>query len=274
MPRIKLVPIAFGLGSLISIAVAQGQLKICNPTAAKVQVAVGSPESNNWYAEGWFNLAPQQCGVVVTGPLSNRYYYYYARAGRDVWTGDAKFCVGDAAFKLLNAPGCQEGRLGFRKIDTGGTASYTFNLKQNESTLWVVDFSSDNPNVIRVPTTRPADPPLARWRDPSTGLTWRTHSSDDGLLDLKGAKAFCEELEYGGFDDWRLPSIVELATVVDQSRPDFSCKIKPNFVIRGCMVWSATLAGPGEAWLMLFDTGTRGARQLDIGYATAVCVRG
>lgn len=56
--------------------------------------------------------------------------------------------------------------------------------------------------------------------DLATGLTWT--QSDTGVgLDWESALAYCESLSLAGIDDWRLPNIKELHSIVDYGRsPD------------------------------------------------------
>jgi hypothetical protein len=62
-----------------------------------------------------------------------------------------------------------------------------------------------------------------------TGLMWQ--KADDGVYrNWADAGQYCENLDLGGHDDWRLPNIDELKTLVDRSRsptidPVFSCKL-------------------------------------------------
>jgi len=58
--------------------------------------------------------------------------------------------------------------------------------------------------------------------DQATGLTWTQSDSGTGL-DWEGALNYCENLDYAGCDDWRLPNAKELHSIVDYSRsPDTS----------------------------------------------------
>jgi hypothetical protein len=62
--------------------------------------------------------------------------------------------------------------------------------------------------------------------DRATGLTWmqvdsghlRAGRSGDGRLDWSEALAWAENLQYAGHDDWRLPNVKELQSIVDYSR--------------------------------------------------------
>jgi len=53
--------------------------------------------------------------------------------------------------------------------------------------------------------------------DLATGFMWQ--QTDSGTsLDWEGALNYCSSLDYGGYDDWRLPNAKELQSIVDYSR--------------------------------------------------------
>lgn len=53
--------------------------------------------------------------------------------------------------------------------------------------------------------------------DRATGLTWQQADSGRGM-DWEHALGYCESLSLAGKDDWRLPSVKELQSLVDYSR--------------------------------------------------------
>jgi hypothetical protein len=56
--------------------------------------------------------------------------------------------------------------------------------------------------------------------DQATGLTWTQSDNGNGVL-WDEALSYCEALNMGGMDDWRLPHIKELQSIVDYTRsPD------------------------------------------------------
>jgi hypothetical protein len=69
--------------------------------------------------------------------------------------------------------------------------------------------------------------------DAATGLMWQ--QGDDGeVYDWNGALDYCSALSLGGTDDWRIPSIKELHSIVDYDRsPDAtdSPAIDPMFTL-------------------------------------------
>jgi Protein of unknown function (DUF1566) len=67
--------------------------------------------------------------------------------------------------------------------------------------------------------------------DQATGLTWGQEDSAEGMV-WEDALAYCEGLELADFDDWQLPNVKELQSIVDYSRsPDTtsSAAIDPLF---------------------------------------------
>jgi uncharacterized protein DUF1566 len=101
--------------------------------------------------------------------------------------------------------------------------------------------------------------------DNCTGLMWQRDTGDvngDGRSDEQdnsdwcGALSYCEDLVLAGHDDWRLPNIRELESLVDFSRVNPS--IDPIFGMLPLSCWSSTpLAGnPDFAWFVSFSRGT------------------
>ena len=100
--------------------------------------------------------------------------------------------------------------------------------------------------------------------DTSTGLMWQQDTARDGqgnydTMTWKEALNYCENLELpeGGYTDWRLPTIKELASLVDASRynPAINIGFFPNTISLG--YWSSTTsAGSTDlAWLVGFGSG-------------------
>lgn len=61
--------------------------------------------------------------------------------------------------------------------------------------------------------------PYRIWNDPATGLSWQDPQKDAYTSDYPGltqpdAQRYCKELALGGYDDWRLPNIDELRTLL------------------------------------------------------------
>ncbi len=100
--------------------------------------------------------------------------------------------------------------------------------------------------------------------DTSTGLMWQQDTARDGQgnyaeMTWEAALDYCESLNLGGFTDWRLPSIKELASIVDLSRssPAIDVFYFPNTALTTGYYWSSTtiIGGGGledRAWLIDF----------------------
>ncbi len=117
--------------------------------------------------------------------------------------------------------------------------------------------------------------------DNNTGLMWMTNTADtnnDGKIDrddeIKWHDAidYCASLTYAGFSDWRLPSIVELETIVNYGRSWFAIDTS-TFSCESSFYWSSTsVAGnPGDAWYVSFNYGNA---DWFGGSAYVRCVRG
>jgi hypothetical protein len=100
--------------------------------------------------------------------------------------------------------------------------------------------------------------------DTCTGLMWQKDTADtngDGARDVSDglswchALAYCEDLTFGGHDDWRLPNVRELQSIVDYGR--IGPAIDPVFSTFFGGYWSSTSSagGYGVAWLVFFGSG-------------------
>lgn len=98
--------------------------------------------------------------------------------------------------------------------------------------------------------------------DTGTGLTWQRVA--DGVdRDWDAAQVYCANLALGGSSDWRLPSITELATIVDESRsePAIDPNTFPGTPPQSNFWTSTTFAGnAAQAWGIYFYYGQMNPR--------------
>jgi hypothetical protein len=91
--------------------------------------------------------------------------------------------------------------------------------------------------------------------DADTGLTWY-RPSDNTAMNWGAAKTFCANLEAGGRDDWRLPTINELWSLYSGRNWPSQSPVR-GFSLSGGTFWSATpYAGePSQAWKIEIERG-------------------
>jgi hypothetical protein len=86
-------------------------------------------------------------------------------------------------------------------------------------------------------------------------LEWS--KSSDRRMPWAEAHEWCRTLREGGHDDWRLPTLEELLTIVDYARSNPACAL-PDTVAN--VYWSATTlaTSPSFAWAVSFGAGSVG----------------
>lgn len=92
--------------------------------------------------------------------------------------------------------------------------------------------------------------------DRVTGLIWQRVAASDLLL-WRDADAACANLTFGGRDDWRLPSLIELVSIVDFGRTTPAVDVAAFSDRAGGNFWtSSPFAGSTEeALYVAFSTG-------------------
>lgn len=125
---------------------------------------------------------------------------------------------------------------------------------------------------------KPPGDPAAVWRQPGTGLVW-ARADNGATVTWHKAKAYCEQATTGGFDDWRLPEMAELAKLGDPSRSSpcggLTCRVAAPLTLSNHWIWSRSMKAEGGAWIHNFLNNTRGHNTLDdtVGPHHALCVR-
>jgi hypothetical protein len=109
--------------------------------------------------------------------------------------------------------------------------------------------------------------------DAYTGLLWQKETADvcgDGAvgfgdrLSWMNALRYCEDLSFAGHDDWRLPNIRELQSLINFGRLDPA--IDPVFGAEPENYWSSTSVPERaeSAWYVLFFDGSLGYYTPDV----------
>ena len=98
-------------------------------------------------------------------------------------------------------------------------------------------------------------------QDDETGLMW-VRRDNGKRLNWYEAKLCAEEFRVGDYQNWRLPSIIELQHLWDSS----SHKIRRPFELTSQCVWSSTCNGSDCAWCFYFPIGLRIQYPLNVSY--------
>lgn len=93
--------------------------------------------------------------------------------------------------------------------------------------------------------------------DSKTALIWQDNSEvTTKILTFDASQTYCNDLEFAGYDDWRVPSIRELLTTIDTSK--YNPAMDSTFQnIGGPGYWSSTLnaSTEGMAWQAYINYG-------------------
>jgi hypothetical protein len=96
--------------------------------------------------------------------------------------------------------------------------------------------------------------------DNVTGLMWQ-QAVPATLYAWADAIAYCPTLTLAGHSDWRLPSVIELVSIVDlgQFSPSINGKYFPSTPANFFWSSSPVAGSPSLAWLVYFDNGNTGS---------------
>ena len=94
------------------------------------------------------------------------------------------------------------------------------------------------------------------WKDPKTSLEWQCESP--GEMSWHDAQEYAASLSLDGKDDWRLPSLTELETLLDRTkaRPEGRPPMREEVPFRDELsYWSSTTfeRDTKNAWIVMFD---------------------
>ncbi len=112
--------------------------------------------------------------------------------------------------------------------------------------------------------------------DENTKLEWQRTISGDTYTFYQ-AITHCANLEYAGYDDWRLPTTKELASIMLQSS---SGRVNTDYFVAGTgsrQFWTSKryVSDTNKAWTINFGSSTTNVTERETGEALyAICVRG
>jgi len=94
------------------------------------------------------------------------------------------------------------------------------------------------------------------WKDPQTRLEWQWESP--GEMTWHKAQEYAESLTLEGKDDWRLPTLAELESLLDRTkaRSDGRAPMREEVPFRDNLsYWSSTTFehDTKNAWIVMFD---------------------
>ena len=98
-------------------------------------------------------------------------------------------------------------------------------------------------------------------RDDNTGLEWMRMPDASGNYRWSDARSFCNNLSYGGYDDWRLPTPREYLTIVNNNKSPtldmnyFDIPIHDGSGYYNYISWTSSSALSGNYWGIDFSTG-------------------
>jgi hypothetical protein len=132
--------------------------------------------------------------------------------------------------------------------------------------LYGHDFDLDNTTTYYVRAVRGNQTPSAftangdgTVTDNATGLMW-SQATDLTPLSWQAALAWCEDLSLAGYEDWRLPTLKELASIVDDDVDGLAVDSTYFPDTMAAYYWTATSSAynPEQAWLVSFSLGNNG----------------
>lgn len=148
--------------TIMVVSSARADLQLCNGTTSRIGVAIGYKDvDGHWTSEGWWNIPPRACEILLKGALAARYYYIYAvdydRGGE--WSGQAYMCTREKEFTIRGVEDCLArgyDRTGFYEIDTGEQRSWTVQIIDSVESSASQTSAGGSP--LPVPPARPGTP--------------------------------------------------------------------------------------------------------------------
>ncbi len=130
-----------------------------------------------------------------------------------------------------------------------------------------------NPGTLPLPNPARVEVSSATARDAVTGLVWARENGE--LVTASDADAACETLTLEGEDDYRLPTRIELVSLLDRTvRPTLDGVAFPGTPLDYFWTSSSVPGIPGARYSVYFGAGETSSGSEDAPSAYARCVRG
>ncbi len=103
--------------------------------------------------------------------------------------------------------------------------------------------------------------------DRVSGLMWQQSGSSEFLF-YKDAKKYIARLnqeKFAGYDDWRLPTLVEAMSLIEARKMANNLYIDPAFDAKYWWIWTSDLSSASRAWSVDFEFGH--CEDLDLDYS-------
>jgi len=101
-----------------------------------------------------------------------------------------------------------------------------------------------------------AEPTMVK--DPANNLIWEDtlHAAEEKVTHFE-AQAYCQALKLGAFENWRLPTLTELLSVVDYRRYKPAILQEFKHVDNDTIYWSSTVSARtnDDFWGIIFRDG-------------------
>ena len=97
--------------------------------------------------------------------------------------------------------------------------------------------------------------------DLATGLTWE-HSGSGESMEYNAAKMYVAKLNrdnFAGYNDWRLPTLAEAITLLEQEEKSNGLFIDPVFDKKQRYIWTSDKNSASRAWVVYFNGGGCGS---------------
>lgn len=253
----------------------------------------GKPENSYWntadeISQTWNGTAwePSEIGTYSKDP-SEDHCFFICKSGLTF----------DEATSTCTGP-CEKCKTAEHAVESGKcieTASDEYSCECEKPYFW------NGTKCKEMPECSTANVTPCRNGDDENYLIWSKKATD--TMKWANAQTYCEKLTEGGFDDWRLPTISELRTLIlncPGSMPDGNCKVKdPGCLsLKACytdatcscsedssgkysvfgetdILWSSSTRSDADTsrWRVDFDSAKPYSLNKELDYGTVRCVR-